>query len=178
MACTIEKTPLQSLTIILLYFHDLSGKAKFSKSEQIRKWPECLLHAYTASNQMAAIALRVRPRVPSHTEKPHCRQGRNGIGTDRNIFIWVFLCGLEKKGAWETKSASLHFTETRNHRARKTVPHRLLTMLTPPVRLLLICLDLLQTDGDMSLGSFVATIKGIPFQFNQRLLQKYSEARH
>lgn len=51
----------------------------------------------------------------------------------------------------------------------QTAPHRLLTIHTPPFCLLHKRLrSVAGTDGDVSLGSFVVAIKGIPFPLSQR----------
>lgn len=85
--------------------------------------------------------------------------------------LFFSFCGLEekkKREAWEKKSVSLHFTgskETAGHAnsSPQTVNNTHSSVLPPPQP----SRSVAKTDGDTSLGSFVATIKGIPFPLSQ-----------
>lgn len=106
----------------------------------------------TAYNQSPANTLRVPPSVP-RTAPRHAalldykqQQGQSEMSS----FGFVFVCLFCFFGVWPWQKQSLgnQITESPFHRdekpqATQTVPHRLLTMQTPPFRLL-ICLDLLQ----------------------------------
>lgn len=82
-----------------------------------------------------------------------------------------FFCGLEEKTERPGKrNQRVSISQgPEKPQGTQTAPHRLLTIHTPPFCLLHKRLrSVAGTDGDVSLGSFVVAIKGIPFPLSQR----------
>lgn len=97
-------------------------------------------------------------------------QGWDVFIGSRFLFFFLF-CGLEEKTERPGKRNQwVSISQGREKpQGTQTVPHRLLTIHTPPFCLLLKRLgSVAETDGDVSLGSFVATIKGIPLPLSPR----------